>query len=90
MHRLIRNILAWAVHLIRWKQTNEIGYLPNKRMPHTFMAVTHDLYGIKGDAHEREKQPWIKRIIPGTRRAGFKVQNLELCSSCYRIILELI
>ena len=59
-------VLTWAVHIIRWKQTNEIGYLPNERMPNTFMAVTHDLYGVRGDAHEIEKQPWVKRIIPGT------------------------
>ena len=65
LRRLVSS-LQWAVHLIRWKQTNEMGYLPNEKMPNTFMAVTHDLYGVKGDAHEKEKQPWVRRIIPGT------------------------
>ena len=75
-------VLTWAVHIIRWKQTNEIGYLPNERMPNTFMAVTHDLYGVRGDAHEIEKQPWVKRIIPGTlQQNSYHFKNI--CFTCH-------
>lgn len=63
--RFIPKLQEWAVHITRWKQTNEIGYLPNEMMPYTFMAVTHDIYGVNGNCHEFEKQPWARRLIPG-------------------------
>ena len=47
--------------VVRWLQTSQRGFLPNELMPNTFLAVTHDFYGVKADMHEHEKQRVSKR-----------------------------
>ena len=50
---------------MRWKQTNELGFLPNARTPDSYLGVTLDLFGKVGDPHEKAKQPVARRMIPG-------------------------
>ena len=68
----LNSLVKWASHLIRWKQTNEIGYLPNEKMPDTFMGYTLDLFGKSGDMHEAGKQRMAKRLVPGHTKRIFK------------------
>lgn len=60
--------MKWAAHLIRWKQTAEVGYLPNDKLPDTFMGYTLDLFGKRGDIHETGKQHVAKRMLPGAKK----------------------
>eukprot|EP01084_Bolivina_argentea_P115747 205780_1 len=50
---------------VRWAQTGNMGYLPNKELPNVFMAVATDLGDPKspfGDIHPRYKQQMAKRL----------------------------
>ena len=59
----------WTV--IRWHQTADIGYVPNGKMPNTFMAVAPDTYDrienkLRGGIHPRNKQtPSLRLAIAG-------------------------
>ncbi|XP_033741701.1 sialate O-acetylesterase-like [Pecten maximus] len=51
---------------IRWHQTADIGYVPNNRMPNTFMAVAMDLPDFKspwGSIHPRDKDTVARRLV---------------------------
>ncbi|KAM8852960.1 sialate O-acetylesterase [Synchiropus picturatus] len=59
---------------IRWHQTADIGIVPNKRMPNTFMAVTLDLPDYNspyGPIHPRDKQDVAYRLSLGARALAY-------------------
>lgn len=59
----------WTV--IRWHQTADVGFVPNEKMPNTFMGVAPDTYGPKinefsGGIHPMDKQtPSLRLAIAG-------------------------
>ncbi|XP_053222457.1 sialate O-acetylesterase isoform X1 [Podarcis raffonei] len=53
---------------IRWHQTADYGFVPNKKMLNTFMAVTIDLGDESspyGSIHPRDKQTVASRLLRG-------------------------
>ncbi|XP_037697773.1 sialate O-acetylesterase isoform X2 [Choloepus didactylus] len=64
---------------IRWHQTADFGYVPNQRMPNTFMAVAMDL-GDKNSPfksiHPRDKQTVAYRLHLGARAVAYGEKNL--------------
>ncbi|XP_021494308.1 sialate O-acetylesterase [Meriones unguiculatus] len=64
---------------IRWHQTADFGYVPNLRMPNTFMAVTMDLCDRDspfGSIHPRDKQTVAYRLYLGARAVAYGEKNL--------------
>ncbi|XP_039248011.2 sialate O-acetylesterase-like [Styela clava] len=62
--------------LIRWHQTSDYGYVPNKMMPNTFMAVTLDLPDPNspyGSIHPRDKQDVGFRLATEALKYVYKV-----------------
>lgn len=60
--------------IIRWHQTADFGYVPNQRMPNTFMAVAMDLgdkYSPFGSIHPRDKQTVAYRLHLGARAVAY-------------------
>ena len=54
--------------MIRWHQTGDYGYVPNPKMPNTFMAVGMDLGDFDspfGAIHPRYKQDVGSRLVLG-------------------------
>ncbi|XP_053449073.1 sialate O-acetylesterase isoform X2 [Nycticebus coucang] len=64
---------------IRWHQTADLGYVPNLKMPNTFMAVAMDL-GDKdspfGSIHPRDKQTVAYRLHLGARAVAYGEKDL--------------
>ncbi|XP_026892609.2 sialate O-acetylesterase isoform X1 [Acinonyx jubatus] len=59
---------------IRWHQTADFGYVPNVRMPNTFMAVAMDLCDRTspyGSIHPRDKQTVAYRLHLGARAVAY-------------------
>lgn len=59
---------------IRWHQTADVGYVPNQRMPNTFMAVTMDLGDRNSpfdSIHPRDKQTVAYRLHLGARAVAY-------------------
>uniref|UniRef100_A0AC11BYR4 Sialic acid acetylesterase n=2 Tax=Ovis aries TaxID=9940 RepID=A0AC11BYR4_SHEEP len=59
---------------IRWHQTADFGYVPNQRMPNTFMAVSVDLCDRNspfGSIHPRDKQTVAYRLHLGARALAY-------------------
>ncbi|XP_062995690.1 sialate O-acetylesterase [Elgaria multicarinata webbii] len=59
---------------IRWHQTADYGYAPNKEMPNTFMAVTIDLGDDNspyGSIHPRDKQNVAYRLHLGALAVAY-------------------
>ena len=53
---------------LRWSQTGDYGYVPNPKMPNTFMAVAMDLGDNTspfGSIHPRDKQDVGSRLVVG-------------------------
>uniref|UniRef100_A0A5F9CAI5 Sialate O-acetylesterase n=1 Tax=Oryctolagus cuniculus TaxID=9986 RepID=A0A5F9CAI5_RABIT len=64
---------------IRWHQTADFGYVPNVKMPNTFMAVTMDLGDRDspfGSVHPRDKQTVAYRLHLGARAVVYGEKNL--------------
>ncbi|XP_051012155.1 sialate O-acetylesterase [Acomys russatus] len=64
---------------IRWHQTADFGYVPNLKMPNTFMAVTMDLCDRDspfGSIHPRDKQTVAYRLHLGARAVAYGEKNL--------------
>ncbi|XP_066495510.1 sialate O-acetylesterase [Tiliqua scincoides] len=64
---------------IRWHQTADFGYVPNRKMPNTFMAVAIDLGDDKsptGSIHPRDKQSVAYRLHLGARAVAYGEKNL--------------
>ncbi|XP_059212415.1 sialate O-acetylesterase-like isoform X2 [Centropristis striata] len=59
---------------IRWHQTADVGYVPNARMPKTFMAVALDLPDKNspyGRIHPRDKQDVAYRLSLAARAVAY-------------------
>ncbi|XP_027733381.1 sialate O-acetylesterase isoform X2 [Vombatus ursinus] len=59
---------------VRWHQTADLGYVPNVRMPNTFMAVAMDLCDRDspfGSIHPRDKQTVAYRLHLGARAVAY-------------------
>jgi len=54
--------------MIRWHQTANVGYVPNKKMPNTFMTVSMDTYDEKLNKHSGQLHPMNKQT-PALRLA---------------------
>lgn len=70
----ISNVTVGGFPIIRWAQTANYGYAPNKRMENVFMAVAIDL----GDPdsphtsiHPRDKQDVGARLTIGARHVAY-------------------
>ncbi|XP_054853840.1 sialate O-acetylesterase [Eublepharis macularius] len=64
---------------IRWHQTADYGYVPNKKMPNTFMAVALDLCDASspyGSIHPRDKQSVAYRLHLGALAVAYGKDNL--------------
>ncbi|KAJ6658674.1 hypothetical protein lerEdw1_019834 [Lerista edwardsae] len=64
---------------IRWHQTADFGFVPNKKMPNTFMAVALDLCDDKspfGRIHPRDKQTVAYRLHLGARAVAYGEKKL--------------
>ncbi|XP_065425101.1 sialate O-acetylesterase isoform X1 [Chrysemys picta bellii] len=64
---------------IRWHQTADYGYAPNKRMPNTFMAVAVDLcdeHSPYSSIHPRDKQNVAYRLHLGARAVAYGEKGL--------------
>ncbi|XP_032140982.1 sialate O-acetylesterase isoform X1 [Sapajus apella] len=64
---------------IRWHQTADFGYVPNLKMPNTFMAVAMDLCDREspfGSIHPRDKQTVAYRLHLGARAVAYGEKNL--------------
>ncbi|GAA6089676.1 sialate O-acetylesterase isoform X1 [Tachysurus ichikawai] len=60
---------------IRWHQTADYGFVPNKRMKKTFMAVAVDLpdkSSPSGSIHPRYKQDVAYRLVLGARAVAYE------------------
>ncbi|XP_049981626.1 sialate O-acetylesterase [Alexandromys fortis] len=64
---------------IRWHQTADFGFVPNLKMPNTFMAVAMDLCDRDspfGSIHPRDKQTVAYRLHLGARAVAYGEKNL--------------
>ncbi|XP_021107566.1 sialate O-acetylesterase isoform X1 [Heterocephalus glaber] len=64
---------------IRWHQTADFGFVPNPKMPNTFMAVAMDLCDRDspfGSIHPRDKQTVAYRLHLGARAVAYGEKNL--------------
>ncbi|XP_058520025.1 sialate O-acetylesterase isoform X1 [Ochotona princeps] len=64
---------------IRWHQTADLGYVPNVKMPNTFMAVSIDLGDRNspyGSVHPRDKQTVAYRLHLGARAMVYGEKDL--------------
>jgi len=60
--------------LIRWKQTAEYGYVPNKKQRNVFMAVAYDLpddASPSGSIHPRDKETVAERLFLGAQNLAY-------------------
>ncbi|XP_068096394.1 sialate O-acetylesterase isoform X2 [Hyperolius riggenbachi] len=60
--------------VIRWHQTADYGFVPNPKMPNTFMAVAMDLgdeTSPYGSVHPRDKQTVAYRLYLGARAIAY-------------------
>ena len=64
------NVTVGGFPVIRWAQTANYGYVPNKRLQNVFMAVAIDLGDPNspfGSVHPRDKQDVGTRLMLGAR-----------------------
>ncbi|XP_028930846.1 sialate O-acetylesterase isoform X1 [Ornithorhynchus anatinus] len=64
---------------VRWHQTADFGFVPNPRMPNTFMAVAMDLGDPDspfGSIHPRDKQTVAYRLQLGARAVAYGEKGL--------------
>ncbi|XP_072551705.1 sialate O-acetylesterase isoform X2 [Salminus brasiliensis] len=64
---------------IRWHQTADYGFVPNKRMKKTFMAVALDLPDETspwGSIHPRDKQDVAYRLVLGARAVAYEEKGV--------------
>ena len=47
---------------VRWHQTLDVGYLPNQKLPNSFMATALDTYFDGGDIHPQYKAIVAQRL----------------------------
>ncbi|XP_029922909.1 sialate O-acetylesterase [Myripristis murdjan] len=65
---------------IRWHQTADVGFVPNRRMKRTFMAVSLDLpddHSPYGTIHPRDKQDVAYRLTLGARAVAYQEKDVH-------------
>ncbi|KAI5098414.1 sialate O-acetylesterase precursor [Silurus meridionalis] len=65
---------------IRWHQTDDYGFVPNKVMKKTFMAVAMDLPDETspwGSIHPRDKQDVAFRLVLGARAVAYEENGVS-------------
>ncbi|XP_072013844.1 sialate O-acetylesterase-like [Amphiura filiformis] len=65
--------------VIRWHQTNDVGYVPNAGMPNVFMAVALDLSDPEspyGAIHPRYKQDVAARLVQAARVVAYQEKGV--------------
>ena len=63
--------------MLRWHQTGDFGYVPNSKMPNTFMAVAMDLGDFASPfsaIHPRHKQDVGSRLVLGALQGVYDRQ----------------
>ncbi|XP_005069293.1 sialate O-acetylesterase isoform X1 [Mesocricetus auratus] len=73
------NMSDYGFPEIRWHQTADFGFVPNLKMPNTFMAVAMDLCDRDspfGSIHPRDKQTVAYRLHLGARALAYGETNL--------------
>uniref|UniRef100_H2ZQA6 Sialate O-acetylesterase domain-containing protein n=1 Tax=Ciona savignyi TaxID=51511 RepID=H2ZQA6_CIOSA len=66
--------------VIRWRQTANYGYVPNDKMPNTFMAVAMDLTDSEsptGGIHPRDKQTVAERLLLGSMNVAYGRKDIN-------------
>ena len=66
--------------MIRWHQTGDIGYVPNSKLPNTFMAVALDTYDEEiaigmGGLHPMNKQKPAERLAMAAMNVAYGFRN---------------
>ncbi|XP_045171966.1 sialate O-acetylesterase-like isoform X2 [Mercenaria mercenaria] len=64
---------------IRWHQTADFGYVPNYRMPKTFMAVAVDLPDFTSpynSIHPRDKQDVASRLVLSALPVAYNIKSM--------------
>ena len=70
----LANKLGEGTEILRWHQTEDIGYVPNKaHMENTFMAVALDTF--ENNPHPHQKQTVAKRLALAGARIAYKLPN---------------
>ncbi|XP_046342779.1 sialate O-acetylesterase-like [Haliotis rufescens] len=65
---------------LRWSQTADVGFVPNEKMPKTFMAVAIDLPDYDspfGSIHPRYKQDVASRLVLGARAVAYGEEGVK-------------
>lgn len=65
---------------LRWAQTANVGYVPNPKMPNTFMAVAADLPDFNspsGSVHPRFKQDIAARLSLAARNIAYGESEVQ-------------
>ncbi|XP_057307116.1 sialate O-acetylesterase-like [Hydractinia symbiolongicarpus] len=68
------NAMVHGFPVIRWQQTAEYGYVPNPKLPNTFMAVALDLPDNKSPflgIHPRHKTDVAYRLVLGAQAIAY-------------------
>lgn len=73
------NVTVGGFPVIRWAQTANYGYVPNKRMQNVFMAVAIDLGDPTspfGSVHPRDKQDVGTRLATGAMAVVYNMTEV--------------
>ena len=73
------NVTVGGFPVIRWAQTANYGYVPNKRMENVFMAVAIDLGDPTspfGSVHPRDKQDVGLRLMLGAQSVVYNNSDI--------------
>ncbi|XP_067675099.1 sialate O-acetylesterase-like [Haliotis asinina] len=65
---------------LRWSQTADVGFVPNDKMPQTFMAAAIDLPDYDspfGPIHPRYKQDIASRLVLGARAVAYGEEGVQ-------------
>ncbi|KAK9520604.1 hypothetical protein VZT92_020477 [Zoarces viviparus] len=76
---------------IRWHQTADNGFVPNRRMQKTFMAVALDLPDATspfGTIHPRDKQDVAYRLTLGARAVAYNEKGVSFQGPFPKLILS--
>ena len=69
--------------MIRWHQTADVGFVPNEKMPKTFMAVALDTYDEEiahgqGGLHPMNKQKPAERLAIAGMNVAYGFKHYEI------------
>ncbi|KAL7400798.1 hypothetical protein ABVT39_017977 [Epinephelus coioides] len=87
----VKNSTSESFPNVRWHQTADFGYVPNERMPNTFMAVALDLPdpgSPLGPIHPRDKQDVAYRLTLGARAVAYNEKGVAFQGPFPKQILD--